>query len=460
MASLDRNIIVIALPSIASELHASLITLVWIAIVYWVVTASVLLTFGRLADMFGRVRLYNMGFALFTIGSALCSISQSGEQLVAFRIIQALGAAFLFSNSAAILTDAFPENERGRALGLNQISIVVGSVIGLTIGGFLTSLLGWRSIFWINVPIGIFATVWAYSKLQELGTIKKEKIDWLGNAALSGGMLFLLIGITFESFQIIDVHVSFVFIVTGTCLIALFYFVEKKVSQPMFDLSLFRLKLFTSSNIAVFLNALARGAFTLVMVYYLQGPSMRLNPLDAGIYLIPVSISLAAFAPISGWLFDRFKLQIFTPIGLTMSAIGFFMLSGISSVEPFHESLLPLVLVGSGMGIFASPNRATTMSSVPPHRRGVAAGISTTMVMTGSAFSIGLVFLVFTHIMPLQETQHIFTGSFGELDNATGVVAVNKFMMSIHFIFFISAIIMIVSVIPSLTQWNSVKNLR
>jgi MFS family permease len=384
-------------------------------------------------------------------------MSQSGEQLVSFRVIQALGAAFLFSNSAAILTDAFSENERGRALGLNQISIVFGSVIGLTIGGFLTSLLGWRSIFWINVPIGIFATVWSYFKLQELGAIKKEKIDWLGNAALSGGMLFLLIGITFGSFQIIDGSVSFVFVVAGTCLIALFYFVEKKVSQPMFDLSLFKIKLFTSSNITVFLNALARGAFTLVMVFYLQGPSMRLNPLDAGIYLIPVSLSLAAFAPISGWLFDKFKLQIFTPIGLTMSAIGFFMLTGIGKEEPFYESLLPLVLVGSGMGIFASPNRATTMSSVPPHRRGVAAGISTTMVMTGSAFSIGLVFLVFAQIMPLQEAQNIFTGSFGELDNASGVAAVDKFMMSIHFIFFISAIIMIVSVIPSLTQWSYVK---
>ncbi len=187
MASLDRNIIVIALPSIASELHTSLITLVWIAIGYWVVTASVLLTFGRLADMFGRVKLYNIGFALFTIGSTLCCVSQTGEQLIVFRVVQALGAAFLFSNSAAILTDVFPENERGRALGLNQISIVVGSVIGLTLGGFLTSYLGWRSIFWINIPIGLFATVWSYAKLRELGTIRKEKIDWFGNATLSGG---------------------------------------------------------------------------------------------------------------------------------------------------------------------------------------------------------------------------------------------------------------------------------
>jgi len=451
MASLDRNIIIIALPSIASELHTSLITLVWIAIGYWVVTASVLLTFGRLADMFGRVRLYNLGFALFTIGSTLCSISQTGEQLIVFRVIQALGAAFLFSNSAAILTDVFPENERGRALGLNQLSIVVGSVIGLALGGFLTSYLGWRSIFWINIPIGLFATAWSYAKLRELGTIKKEKIDWLGNATLSGGLVFLLIGITFGSFQIIDVFFSLFIIMGGTALLTLFYIVEKKVPQPMFDLSLFKINLFTSSNLAIFLNALARGAFTLVMVFYLQGPSMGLDPFHAGIYLIPVSIALSIFAPVSGWLHDKLKLQIFTPIGLIVSAVGFLMLTGIGETTSFYESVLPLVLVGAGMGIFASPNRATIMSSVPSYRRGVAAGISTTLVMTGSAFSIGLVFLVFSQTMPLDAAQSVFTGSFNALDN-TGM-EVNKFMISIHFIFFISAIIMVISVIPSITRW-------
>lgn len=451
MASLDRNIIVIALPSIASELHTSLITLVWIAIGYWVVTASVLLTFGRLADMFGRVKLYNIGFALFTIGSTLCCVSQTGEQLIVFRVVQALGAAFLFSNSSAILTDVFPENERGRALGLNQISIVVGSVIGLTLGGFLTSYLGWRSIFWINIPIGLFATVWSYAKLRELGTIRKEKIDWFGNATLSGGMVLLLVGITFGSFQIIDAITSILVILGGAALLALFYLVEKKVSQPMFDLSLFKIKLFASSNMAIFLNALARGAFTLVMVFYLQGPSMRLDPLNAGIYLIPVSLALAIFAPVSGWLYDKLKLQIFTPIGLIVSAVGFLMLAGIGETTSFYESIMPLVLVGAGMGIFASPNRATIMSSVPSHRRGVAAGISTTLVMTGSAFSIGLVFLVFTQVMPLDAAQSIFTGSFDAL-NITDM-EVDKFMISVHIIFFVSAIIMAISVIPSLVKW-------
>ncbi len=455
MASLDRNIVIIALPTIASDLHTSLITLVWIAIGYWIVTASVLLTFGRLADMFGRVKLFNLGFVIFTAGSALCSISQTGEQLIAFRIIQALGAAFLFSNSAAIVTDVFPENERGKALGLNQISIVIGSVIGLAFGGFLTTYLGWRSIFWINIPIGLFATIWSYSKLHELGTIRKEKIDWLGNITFSAGLILLLIAITFGAFQIINLLEISLFVMGGFALLTLFYLVEKKVTKPMFDFSLFKIKHFTIGNFAIFLNALARGALTLVMVFYLQGPSMELSPANAGIYLIPVSIALAIFAPLSGWFYDKYKLRIFIPAGLFLSAAGFLILTRISTTTSFYESILPLVLIGAGMGISASPNRAAIMSSVPSYRRGIAAGISTMLVMTGSAFSIGLVFFIFILIMPLHAAQNIFTG-FIATSNITTMVF-NKFMISLHFIFFVSAIIMVVSAIPYIIKRNSKK---
>ena len=455
MASLDRNIVIIALPTISFELHTSLLTLVWIAIGYWVVTASVLLTFGRLADMFGRVKLYNIGFVIFTAGSALCSISNTGEQLIVFRIIQALGAAFLFSNSAAILTDVFPENERGRALGLNQVSIVIGSVIGLTLGGFLTSYLGWRSIFWINIPIGIFATVWSYAKLRELGTIRKEKIDWLGNITLSGGILLILIAITFGAFQIINPFEIFLFTLGSFALITLFYFVEKKASKPLFDFSLFKIRHFASGIIAIFLNALARGAFTLVMAFYLQGPWMGLSPLNAGIYLIPVSLASAICAPLSGLLYDKYKLRILIHVGLLISAVGFLILTRINSSISLYESILPLVLVGAGMGIFASPNRATIMSSVPSYRRGVAAGISTMLVMTGSAFSIGLVFAIFTQYLPLHESQTLFSGSF--VTSNINALIVGKFMDALHFIFYISAILMIGSIIPSIIKWNFVK---
>jgi len=448
MASLDRNIVIIALPSIASELHTSLITLVWIAIGYWVVTASMLLTFGRLADMFGRVKLYNLGFALFTIGSGLCCVSQTGEQLIVFRIIQALGAAFIFSNSSAILSDSFPESERGKALGINQISIVVGSVMGLVIGGALTSYFGWRSIFWINIPIGIFATIWAFSKLKELGTIKKEKIDWLGNLLFAGGLISILLGITFGSFHLLNIFEITLFILVGISLLVLFYKNEKKVSFPMMDLSLFKLRLFTSSNIAIFFNSLARGAFTFVMVFFLQGPTMLLNPLESGIYLIPVSLALAIVAPITGWFYDKYRSQVISQTGLIVSAIGFILLATMGSRISYADAILPLALIGSGMGIFTSPNRATIMNSVPPNRRGVAAGISTTLVMAGSAFSIGLVFLIFSALLPAEVVVVLFSGStnsphqdsiqFNDTD-------LDRFILSIQAIFIISAILMVTS---------------
>lgn len=450
MAALDRNIIVIALPSISSDLHTSLITLVWITIGYWVVTSSVLLTFGRLADMFGRVRLYNLGFALFTIGSGLCCISSTGEQLIIFRIVQGIGAAFIFSNGSAILSDSFPESERGKALGINQIAIVIGSVIGLVLGGVLTSYLGWRSIFWINIPIGILATMWAFSKLRELGSIKKEKVDYLGNILMTLSMLFILIGITFGSFHLLSSFMVILLISAGVILLVIFYYAEKKTLHPMVDLTLFRIKNFTSNNVTIFLNSMARGAFSFVIVFYLQGPSMMLSPLEAGVYLIPISLTLAIFAPITGWFYDKFRSPVISPIGLLVSAAGFLLLTRVGYQVSFYELVLPLSLIGSGMGIFNSPNRAAIMNSVSPHNRGIAAGISTTLVMTGSAFSIAVIFIVFSIVLPPDETGKIFSGSFADITDENNIksgIIFEKFMDALHMVFFISALLMISSVV-------------
>ena len=323
--------------------------------------------------------------------------------------------------------------------------------MGLVIGGALTSYFGWRSIFWINIPIGIFATVWAFSKLKELGTTKKEKIDWLGNLLFAGGLIVLLIGITFGSFHLLDINETILFILAGISLLILFYKNEKKVSFPMMDLTLFRLKLFTSSNIAIFLNSLARGAFTFVMVFYLQGPTMLLSPLDSGIYLIPVSLALAIVAPITGWFFDKYRFQVISQAGLIVSAIGFVMLTTMGLTISYADAILPLALIGAGMGIFTSPNRATIMNSVSPNRRGVAAGISTTLVMTGSAFSIGLVFLIFSALLPSESVTVIFSGSTDHTSpNSIQLFNNNnldRFILSIHVIFIISALLMISSVL-------------
>jgi EmrB/QacA subfamily drug resistance transporter len=492
MASLDTNIIIIALPTIVSDIHLSLLTLVWIVLGYSLVTASILLNLGRLSDMFGRVKLYNIGFIIFTIGSALCSLSQTGEQLLLFRIVQSLGAAFLFSNSAAIITDAFPENERGKALGINQISIVVGSVMGLVFGGFLTSYLGWRSIFWINIPIGIFAIIWSHTKLRELGTIKKEKIDWIGNSTLAMGLFLILVGITFGSFQILNSIGMYLFIGVGLSLIGLFVFVETNVIKPMIDLSLFKIRSFLGGNIAIFFNAIARGAFTLIMTFYLQGPTMRLSPLDAGVYLLPVSIALSIFGPFSGWISDRHGSRVISSIGLFISAIGFFMLTSLGVKSTFIETLLPLAMIGAGMGIFASPNRASIMNSVPRYQRGIAAGTSTMFVLSGSTLSIGLAFLIMSHTMPLNYIESIFLGTtetttkdnFKGNNNSDGnntynqhqilnrnhsdvkititlshsSTIINNFLSSLHYIFLLSTILMLISIIPSCIRVGNDRN--
>jgi MFS family permease len=265
----------------------------------------------------------------------------------------------------------------------------------------------------------------------------------------------ILLGVTLATFKIINPYEISLSLIGGFSLLVLFIIIEKKVSKPMFDLSLFKIRLFTGGNIAIFLNALARGAFTLIMSFYLQGPSMKLNSLDAGIYLIPVSIALAAFAPLSGWLYDKYKLRFFTSVGLLVSAAGLFILTRIGVTTSFYGIVMPLVMVGAGMGIFASPNRASIMSSVPSARRGVSAAIITTFVMTGNSFSIGLVFLIMTNIIPLHAAEQLFSGSF----QPTSSVAiynplVDKFLSSIHLVFFVSAIMMLVSIIPSVIRWN------
>jgi MFS family permease len=287
-----------------------------------------------------------------------------------------------------------------------------------------------------------------------LGTIRKEKIDWLGNATFAAGVFLILLGMTFGAFKLINPFIILVVILTGLSQIVLFVFVEKRVTRPMFDLSLFKIRLFSGGNVAIFLNALARGAFTLIMSFYLQGPSMKLNALNAGIYLIPVSIALAIFAPLSGWLYDRYKLRISAALGLLISSIGFFMLIGIGATTSFYQVVLPLFIVGAGMGIFASPNRASIMTSVPTYRRGASAGISTSFVMTGNAFSIGLVFLIMTNVVPLHAAEQLFAGSFRASSSAISAFTIDRFLSSVHLIFFISALMMLVSIFPSVIKWK------
>jgi len=458
MSSLDGNIVLIALPTIARDLPGtSLFDLLWIILGYQLVTATVLVNFGRLADMFGRVRLYNFGFAIFTFGSALCSLSQSSAQLIGFRLVQAVGAGFLFSNSAAIITDAFPEDQRGMALGINQVSIVIGSVLGLVLGGLLTSAVGWRSIFWVNIPIGVFATTWSHYKLKELAVIRKgERLDLLGNFSFAGGIALVLTGITLYVVSSLSFSLLIVMSATGAGLLVVFVFVERRVSQPMFDLSLFRIRMFTAGNIAIFLNALARGAVSLVLVFYLQGPTMNLSPLLAGVFLIPVSLSLAFLGPISGWLSDKYGARLLSSLGLGVSSVGFVLLTGIGPTITFQQLALPLVFVGSGMGLFASPNRASIMNSVPETERGVASGTSTTLVNVGATFSLAIAFTVMSLTTPIKDLQLVFLG----VQSSGSAPWVGSFIGSIRSVYLLSTLFLLLAIIPSAMRGKARNSVR
>lgn len=455
MSSLDGNIVLIALPTIARDLPGTfLFDLLWILLGYQLVTATVLVNFGRLADMFGRVRLYNFGFALFTVGSAVSSLSQNSAQLIGFRLIQALGAGFLFSNSAAIITDAFPEDQRGMALGINQVSIVIGSVLGLVLGGLLASVAGWRSIFWVNIPIGVFATAWSHYKLRELAVInKREKLDLLGNFSFAGGLALVLTAVTLYVISSLSLFLLITMSATGIVLLVLFVLVERRTPQPMFDLSLFRIRMFTAGNVAIFLNALARGAVSLVLVFYLQGPTMRLSPLTAGIFLIPISLSLALFGPISGWLSDRYGARLLSSAGLLVSSVGFVLLTGIGPTITFQQLSLPLVFVGSGMGLFASPNRASIMNSVPVSERGVASGTSTTLVNVGTTFSLAIAFTVMSLTTPMKDLQTVFLGVQG----SESAPWIGSFIGSIRSVYYLSTLFLLVAIVPSVMRGEGEK---
>jgi EmrB/QacA subfamily drug resistance transporter len=451
MAAIDTNIVLISLPTIGRELPGTTATtLLWILLGYSLLTAVVLLNFGRLSDLFGRVRLYVLGFVVFTVGSLLCGFSQTGLELVLFRLVQAIGAGFLFANSAAIITDAFPPNERGRALGINQVSIVVGAVSGLVLGGVITSTIGWRWIFFVNVPIGIVATVKAHLDLRELmRPSERPHIDWAGNIVFALGLTLVLLGVTLGALADVSAPVGIGMAVLGVALLGLFVWVEARETSPMLDLALFRNREFSASAVAMLLNALARGAFTFVLVFYLQGPPRFLDPFTAGLYLIPVSASLATFGPVSGWLSDRFGPRWFMLSGLVVSASGFLWLSTITSGESFLALTPPLVLVGAGMGLFAAPNRAAMMTAVPPSRRGVASGIGTTFVNTGATISLGITLIVMSQVLPHAAIVAIFLGS-----SAQGVSAgvATGFLESIHIVFLASAALILVALVPSVLR--------
>lgn len=420
MASIDASIVLISLPAIFKGIHINPLApgetnyFLWILLGYMVVTATLLVTFGRISDMYGRVRFYNLGFAIFAVGSILLWLTPStgsagALELILFRFVQGIGAGFLFANSAAIITDAFPAHQRGLALGINQIAAIVGSVIGLILGGIL-SYFDWRLVFLVSVPVGIVGTVWAYMMLREVATIRRhQKIDWAGNVTFAAGATILLLGITYgiEPYGGSPTGWANPLVIGALCLgvvlLATFIWIELHVEDPMFRLSLFKIRMFAAGNASSFLASIARGGLQFMLVIWLQGIWLPLHgynydvvPLWAGIYLIPLMVGFLLMGPLSGWLSDRFGARIFSTCGMLIQAMGFFLLT----VIPLNFNYLwfapILFMLGLGQGMFSSPNTSSIMGSVPPEQRGVASGMRATFQNSGSIVSIGIFFSLIT----------------------------------------------------------------
>ncbi len=415
MATIDGSIVLISLPDIFRGidlnplLPANSFYLLWVILGFLVTTSVLVVTLGRLGDMYGRVRIYNLGFAVFTFFSLALSITwltgpAGGVYLIVMRIFQGVGAAMLMANSAAILTDAFPEDQRGLALGVNQAAALSGSFIGLILGGILAPI-NWRLIFLVSVPIGLFATIWGYLRLRELGQRRTAHIDWPGNATFALGLVLIMIGITYgiEPYGGHAMGWTNPLVIAafagGALLLVAFCFIEVHVREPMFRLQLFKIRAFTSGVVASFLAAVSRGGLMFMLIIWLQGIWLPLHgysfattPLWAGIAMIPLTAGMLIAGPVSGILSDRYGARPFATGGMIGAAIGFALLEALPIDFSYWVFGVILFFTGMSMAAFGSPNRAGVMNSLPPEHRGAGSGMNTTFQNSAQVFSIGIFF--------------------------------------------------------------------
>jgi MFS family permease len=415
MATINASIMLIALPDIFRGIGVNPLDpgntglLLWLIMGYLVVTAVLVVSFGRLGDMFGRVKMFNLGFAIFAAFSVALSLTwmhgtAAAWWLIVMRLLQGVGGAMLLANSSAILTDAFPPSERGLALGLNQVAGIAGSFIGLVLGGVLGPI-SWRYVFLVSVPFGVLGTIWSYLRLRELGVRRPAALDWWGNVTFAAGLVAVLAGITY-GIQPYGGHTMgwtsplvIGLIGGGLATLAIFGVIETRVAEPMFRLALFRIRPFTAGNLANLLAGLGRGGLMFILIIWLQGIYLPIHgysfsqtPLWAGIAMLPLTIGFLVAGPVSGWLSDRFGARPFATGGMLVAAASFAALQLLPVDFVYWQFAGILLLNGIGMGLFASPNRAGIMNSLPPEQRGVGGGMSATFQNSAMVLSIGIFF--------------------------------------------------------------------
>jgi MFS family permease len=415
MATINSSIVLIALPDIFRGIHLDPLQpgnssyLLWMIMGFLVATAVLVVSFGRVGDIHGRVRMFTLGFGVFTAFSLLLAVTwmhgtQAALWLIVMRVGQGVGGAFLFANSAAILTDAFPYDQRGLALGVNAVAGIAGSFIGLVLGGILGPL-DWRLVFLVSVPVGVFGTFWSWWRLEERGVRQAARIDWWGNVTFAAGLILVLVAITY-GIQPYGGHTMgwtnprvVGSMAAGLALLGAFVAIEARTPDPMFRIALFRVRAFTFGNVATLLASLGRGGLMFILIMWLQGIWLPLHgygfsqtPLWAGIYMLPLTAGFLIAGPASGWLSDHFGARPFATGGMLIAALAFFLLEQLPVDFAYGWFAALLLMVGIGMGLFASPNQAGIMNSLPPDRRGVGAGMATTFQNSALVLSIGVFF--------------------------------------------------------------------
>jgi MFS family permease len=415
MSALDGSIVIISLPAIFRGIHldplapANITYLLWMIMGYRLVQSVLVVTLGRIGDMYGRVRVYNFGFTVFTVASILLSFdpfagAAAAQWLIGWRLLQAVGGSMLTANSAAILTDAFPADRRGFALGFNQVAALAGQFIGLVAGGLLAAW-DWRAVFWVNVPVGVFGTIWAYRRLRDNGERHRGRIDWWGNITFAVGLSSVLIAIT-SGIQPRGGHPTgwqspFVVatLVVGIVLLIAFVVIESRVAEPMIRLSLFRIRAFSAGNTATLAAALAQGGLQFMLIIWLQGIWLPLHgydyadtPLWAGVFMLPLTAGFLVAGPAAGALSDRFGARGIASVGMLLFGLSFVGLLLLPINFPYWAFALLIALNGIGSGMFAAPNTSAIMGSVLPGERGVVSGMRATFQNSGTALSIGVFF--------------------------------------------------------------------
>ena len=435
MVAIDSTIVILGLPDMLQDLHSNLVRMTWVLMAYLLVSTVLLLTFGRMADMFGRVKMYNLGFIIFTIGSVACGFSLSDTMLIGSRVVQGLGGAMLSANAMAIITEVFPAKQRGQAMGINAITWGAGSVLGPVLGGIILAIGSWRWIFLVNLPIGIVATLLAYLLLHDIAPNPKgERFDIWGAVLFSVGLVALLLAITggIGTGWFTPSILSLFALAVVT--LALFFVRERRFAYPMLDLSLFENRTYAFSVAAATLQSLAIFAVNFLLIFYLQGVR-AFTPLTAALLILPMPLVSSIIGPLSGRWADRIGGKIPASLGLAAQALALLVLFTLTPTTPYPVLALALIIMGVGSGLFWSPNTSTTMGAAPRSRLGVASATLNTMRNVGMVFSFALALAVAAASMPPAVMNAVFLGTVGHLaanisaDFTTGMV--HAFLVSV-----------------------------